>query len=138
MTNSLSAAAVLAQVPTVRVVLLGGEVNADYGFTYGGDAMQQLERYQPDWAVLSVDGVDAAQGLTTYHAEEAMIDRMMVHQARRVMITADHRKIGRAGFTKICDLGAGTVIVTDSGCDREALQALTQTGAQIRIARTEG
>ena len=137
-TNSLSAAAVLAQVPTVRVVLLGGEVNADYGFTYGGDAMQQLERYQPDWAVLSVDGVDAAQGLTTYHAEEAMIDRMMVRQARRVMITADHRKIGRAGFTKICDLGAGTVIVTDSGCDREALQALTQTGAQIRIARTEG
>ncbi len=133
-TNSLSAAGVLAGIPTVRVVLLGGEVNAEYGFTYGGDAVQQLQRYQPDWAVLSVDGVDAEQGLTTYHAEEAMVDRIMADRARRVLVTADRRKIGRAGFTKICGLGAGTVIVTDSGSDPDALQALAATGAEVRTA----
>ena len=47
-TNSLAAATVLADVPTFRVVLLGGSLNATYGFTYGGDAQHQLAKFQAD------------------------------------------------------------------------------------------
>ena len=64
-TNSIRAAEVLAGYPETHVVLLGGEINAIYGFTFGDDAVQQLGRYQPAWAILSVDGVNAAQGITT-------------------------------------------------------------------------
>ena len=46
-TNSIRAAEVLAGYPETHVVLLGGEINAIYGFTFGDDAVQQLGRYQP-------------------------------------------------------------------------------------------
>ena len=137
-TNSLASAQVLASHPNIRVVLLGGEVNAEYGFTYGGDALQQLQRYQPDWAILSVDGVDGEQGITTYHAEEAMLNRMMVQNAHRTMITADHRKVGRAGFSRIVDLDSSFVVVTDDLCSPAALQSVSATGAQICVAESEG
>ena len=74
-TNSLAVANYLAHQADMRLILLGGELNANYGFTYGGDALEQLSRYQPQWSILSVDGVHPEHGITTYHADEAMIDR---------------------------------------------------------------
>ncbi len=69
-TNSLAVATVLESAPSFRVIVLGGELNAKYGFTYGDDAQEKLGHYHADWAILSVDGVDAQSGITTYHAEE--------------------------------------------------------------------
>ena len=111
-TNSIRAAEVLAGYPETHVVLLGGEINAIYGFTFGDDAVQQLGRYQPAWAILSVDGVNAVQGITTYHAEEAMVNRIMIQQAHRAIIAADRRKVGRAGFTGICRLDDRFTVIT--------------------------
>ena len=120
-TNSIRAAEVLAGYPETHVVLLGGEINAIYGFTFGDDAVQQLGRYQPAWAILSVDGVNAVQGITTYHAEEAMVNRIMIQQAHRAIIAADRRKVGRAGFTGICRLDDRFTVITDSGAKPEEL-----------------
>lgn len=132
-TNSLAVAQLLGATP-VRVVLLGGEINAEYGFTYGADAMEQLQRYQPTWAILSVDGVEAQHGISTYHAEEAMIDRLMIQCAGKTLLAADHRKIGRAGFSHVCNFFDGCYLVTDSACDRRALSELQQAGVPTDIA----
>ena len=129
-TNSLAVAKKLGAVATLRVVLIGGEINAQYGFTYGGDAQEQLNRYQADWAILSVDGISAAGGITTYHAEEAVIDRMMLRAAKHTVIVADHSKIGRTGFTRVCDCTPNTCLVTDGG-DGNALADLADMGVKI-------
>ena len=133
-TNSLSAAQTLGAVSGIRVVLLGGEINAEYGFTFGADAMEQLRRYQPSWAILSVDGVDAERGISTYHAEEAMIDRLMIQCAKKTILAADHRKIGRTGFSFVCSIFDGLRIVTDAACDKAACARLEQIGIPIALA----
>ena len=133
-TNSIRAAEVLAGYPETHVVLLGGEINAIYGFTFGDDAVQQLGRYQPAWAILSVDGVNAVQGITTYHAEEAMVNRIMIQQAHRAIIAADRRKVGRAGFTGICRLDDRFTVITDSGARPEELDEIRATGAAVEVA----
>ena len=133
-TNSIRAAEVLAGYPETHVVLLGGEINAIYGFTFGDDAVQQLGRYQPAWAILSVDGVNAVQGITTYHAEEAMVNRIMLQQAHRAIIAADRRKVGRAGFTGICRLDDRFTVITDSGARLEELDEIRATGAAVEVA----
>lgn len=133
-TNSIRAAEALASQPQTHVVLLGGELNATYGFTYGEDAIAQLGRYQPAWAILAVDGVNAAQGVATYHAEKAMIDRMMLQQAQRAIIAADSRKIGRAGFTSVCRLDGRFTVITDSGADRTELDGIRAVGAAVEVA----
>ena len=133
-TNSIRAAEVLAGYPETHVVLLGGEINAIYGFTFGDDAVQQLGRYQPAWAILSVDGVNAVQGITTYHAEEAMVNRIMIQQAHWAIIAADRRKVGRAGFTGICRLDDRFTVITDSGAKPEELDEIRATGASVEVA----
>lgn len=129
-TNALAVANELGGVPTFRVLLLGGVVNARYGYTYGSDAQDQLSQYQADWAILSVDGVSPKGGITTYHAEEAILDRMMMDGAKKILITADRSKIGRTGFTRIRDCVPGLWVVTDSQ-DPLLHSELTELGIQF-------
>ncbi len=134
-TNSLAVANYLAHQADMRLILLGGELNANYGFTYGGDALEQLNRYQPQWSILSVDGVHPEHGITTYHADEAMIDRTMIARAQKTIIVADHRKIGRVGFSHICGVSEGQILVTDTGCEELVLERIAATGAQVHVAQ---
>ena len=130
-TNSLAVAMELGGFPTFHVLLLGGEIDTHYGFTCGGDAQDQLSKYQADWAILSVDGVSANGGITTYHPEEAIIDRLMIRNARQCMVVATGNKIGNAGFTRICDSDASLRLVTEQRCDWEALEQLQAQGVSI-------
>ena len=43
--------------------------------------------------------------ISTCHAEEAIIDRIMISRAKQVLVVADSTKIGRTGFSYVsrCD-----------------------------------
>lgn len=114
-TNSLAVSVELGGVPSFRVILLGGDINAQYSFTYGADAQEQLQQYKADRAILSMDGV-CEQGVTTYHAEEAVIDRMMIQRAKQTLIAADSSKLNHEGFSLVCGLDKLHTLVTDGTC----------------------
>lgn len=130
-TNSVAVAKALADVPTMRVLLLGGEYNAQYGFTYGANAQEQLSQYQAGWAVLAVDGVSATGGITTYHAEEAILDRMMIDGAVHALIVADSTKLGRTGFSRVCECSSKLTLITDGAEDVESGWQLSSCGMKI-------
>lgn len=112
-TNSLSVATELGTVPSFRVILLGGAINSQYGFTYGADTQDHLNRFSADRAILSIDGISDEGEISTCHAEEAIIDRIMIARAKRVLIVADSTKIGRTGFSYVSHCDAKTQILTN-------------------------
>lgn len=130
-TNSLAIAMELGNTSTFHVLLLGGEINASYGFTAGGDTQEQLSKYRADWAILSVDGVSAQGGITTCHPEEAILDRLMMANARKILIAATGNKIGTAGFSRICDSDESIQLVTDATADKDAYLALQERGMRV-------
>lgn len=130
-TNSIDVATILGDAPGVCVILLGGEINARYGFTYGVDAQDQMDRYRADWAILSVDSIDGQNGITTFHPEEAIIDRLMIAGAKKTVIAADSSKIGRAGFSRVCDCSEGIRLITNADAPNADLQALSDAGVHI-------
>lgn len=133
-TNSLAVASELSEIPGFHVILLGGEVNVRYAFTCGGDAQEQLQKYQADYAILSIDGISAENGITTHHADEAIIDRMMVEQAKKVLIVADHTKMGRAGFSHIRPLNQIHIVITDKACEPDSLENIRNAQTQVILA----
>ncbi len=130
-TNSIHVARELGDVPSFQVLLLGGILNGLYGFTSGDDAQQQLGRYQADWAILSVDGVSAQGGVTTYHAEESAIDRMMLMGAKHVLVAADSSKLGNVGFSRVCACGQRTHLLTDRQAEPQLVRELQDVGMQV-------
>ena len=79
-------------------------------------------------------GISAKGGVTTHHAEEAVIDRMMAAGAKHRLIVADSSKIGKAGFSRVCECSELLTLVTNTGGDRDALAQLEETGVNIRFS----
>lgn len=132
-TNSLPVAMKLGAVPTFHVIMLGGRINAQYGFTFGSDVKEQLARYHTDLSILSIDGISAECGVSTHLAEEAIIDRMMLEHSTRHIIAADHTKVGRVGFTNIQRNIASFTLVTDDPVEIATREMLEDCGVEMVV-----
>ena len=130
-TNSLAVTQELSTLPGFNVVLLGGNYNPQYQFTYGEDAVQQLKRYKTDKLFLSADGVDSTCGLTTHHYQEADVSRAMLERVNQTIIVADYSKIGRENFANIAPIDCVDKLITNSTADREELDILREKGVEI-------
>ncbi|MDD4200035.1 MAG: DeoR/GlpR family DNA-binding transcription regulator [Eubacteriales bacterium] len=104
LTNSIAVATELGDYPSFRVILLGGEINPQYSFTYGSEAVNSLRKYKSDKCIISVDGICSTSGLTTYHAQEAEVCRLMIERSAHKIIVADASKFGHESFYNICDI----------------------------------
>lgn len=132
-TNSLAIAQEMGLLRDILVIMLGGNLNAQYLFTYGDDTLNQLRQYKADRLFLSVDGVSPEDGITTYHHLEAEVNRQMIARAKRTIIVADHTKIGRTGFAHIGSVDSIDCLVTSNLADSEVLQAIRERGVEVRI-----
>ena len=130
-TNSISIALEASGNPNYNVILVGGSVNTKYQFTYGNDAVKQIQKYHADKMILSVDGIDPHQGFTTYYNKEATVDVAMIEQADCCIIAADHSKFGHSAFAKISDLSVADYIVTDGQLSQEMTEDLREKGVTI-------
>jgi DeoR/GlpR family transcriptional regulator of sugar metabolism len=114
-----------------NVILLGGELDYKYQFTYGQDAERQLQNYHASKCILSVDGISAEAGLTLYYSNEAALVRRMIESSSSVIVAADGTKVGRSAFARITHAEATDVLVTAGIEDREELARLSELGIQI-------
>lgn len=134
-TNSIYIAIELGDVPSFRVKLLGGDINNQYLFLYGNEALDQLRCYKADKTILSVSGICGGQtGITTFHAEEASLDRMMMERSRETIVVADSTKFGHEGFYHVAQPDRIAKCVTNGNVDRKAVESLQEMGVEIILA----
>ena len=135
-TNSITIALEASPNPNFNVVLLGGFINAKYQFVYGDDAANQLKNYHADKLFLSVDGVTAQNGLTTYYDRETEIARLMLSQSTKKIIVADASKIGRTAFVNIADSSKADYLITEhAAADKDELDKLKKKIRRIVTVR---
>lgn len=113
-TNSIPIARELVQQTGINLIFLGGEVNAEAVFTYGWDAVTQLEQYKANKLILSVSGLSCSSGLTTRHMEAADLLRKMIARTETVIAVADDTKLGFESFYHVGDLGVVDMLMTNA------------------------
>lgn len=133
-TNSLSIAQEVGYCKHKRsVVMLGGNVNPEYQFVSGDDAVCQLKNYIADKFILSSDGVSAEFGVTTYHHLEAEINRQMIARSHKTIVVADYSKIGRSSFAHIEDIGKIDFLISNKNANKDELELIREQGVEIRL-----
>ena len=130
-TNSVQNATEAALYPAFNVILLGGELDSKYQFTYGQDAIHQLENYHATKCILSVDGVSAESGLTLYYSNEAELARKMIECSDMTLVVADSSKLGKNVFARITDAAQSDVLLTNKSDNVEELFKLKKLGVKI-------
>jgi Transcriptional regulators of sugar metabolism len=130
-TNSVAVADELSSLPNYTVILLGGSYDSRYRFTYGEDALAQLRRYRTDKLILTVDGVSADHGYTTFHHQEAAVCRAMLESGGRSFVVADFSKLGRINFASVAEIDAADCIITNITASPVELEAITEHGVEV-------
>ncbi|TMD30185.1 MAG: DeoR/GlpR transcriptional regulator [Chloroflexi bacterium] len=130
-TNSLSIAAELAVRPNLKLVVTGGVARPESYELIGPLAEASLTGLNLDLAIVGVDGISRAAGLTTHHEAEAHTNRALIERARLALVAADSSKIGHTAFARICAIERVHELITDALADPAELAELRDVGVAI-------
>lgn len=132
-TNSIGVAAELADQSNVEVTVTGGTLRGSLEL-YGPHAEQMLRQLFVRTAFLGVDGLTLQHGLTTYNPLEAHTNQVIISRAERVVVVADHTKIGRVTMALIAPCSAIHMLITDRAAPPDELDALRAAGIEVLLA----
>jgi DeoR family fructose operon transcriptional repressor len=133
-TNGLPIAMKLSARPSVNVLTIGGRVRGRTLATVDQWALRVLSETYVDVAFLGTNGISVERGLTTPDVAEAAVKRAMLRAARRVIVLADHTKVGNDCFARFGELDEVDTIVTDEGLDLELAADLQAAGPRVVLA----
>lgn len=132
-TNSLPIAMLFSGRSDADLILLGGYVYPRTGVALGPLTVRMMEDLHVHQAILSVGGI-TAKGLFNSNLLLVETERRMMRCADRVVVVADHSKIGKQALAFLCPLNAVNTFIVDDGIDGDQMQLLESAGAEVIVA----
>jgi DeoR family transcriptional regulator, fructose operon transcriptional repressor len=129
--NSPPLATILAARPSISVIMLGGRVRGRTLATVDDWALRPLQHVHVDVAFMATNGLSAQHGLTTPDPAEASMKRAMIAAARRVVLLADHTKVGNDYLARFGSLEDVDLLISDSGLDAAVAEELELEGTRV-------
>lgn len=130
-TDALHIATRLAQRTNLTVMMVGGRVRGRTLATVDVWALDLFAHTYVDIAFLATNGVSVERGLTTPDPAEAAVKAAMIRAARRVVLLADHTKVGNDSVVRFAELADVDTLITDDGLAPELAEELTGTGVRL-------
>lgn len=136
-TNSLPLCGILTQrfrsKGTSEILLTGGRLHMMSGLLLGGGAEESLLQYHADTTLLSVRGLDA-QAL--YNDTETItgVEKVMIARSSRLIVIADHSKIGHQALAQICPIHrVAHLVTTEIPENAEILDRIRRLGINVIV-----
>ena len=133
-TNSTNVALTLQENGWEQIVLSGGSFRTPSDALVGPFAERTLKTLNADVLFLGVHGIHPDAGLTTPNVAEAETNRCLVDAAQKVVVVADHTKLGVVALAKITPLSRVDVLVTDEKAGTEVLREIELAGVRVVVA----
>jgi DeoR family transcriptional regulator of aga operon len=132
-TNALNIAALLIDVPSVRLIVPGGILRRESNSLSGPMAEAALGTLQANRLYLGADGVDPQIGVMTPHLAEAELNAKMIAISREVVVVADASKFTRRNISLIARVEQVNMLITDRAAPADAVEQLRQRGVEVRL-----
>ncbi|HXW73929.1 MAG TPA: DeoR/GlpR family DNA-binding transcription regulator [Steroidobacteraceae bacterium] len=132
-TNALNIAALLIEVPSVRLIMPGGILRRESNSLSGPMAEAALDTLQANRLYLGADGIDPQIGIMTPHLAEAELNAKMIAISRQVVVVADSSKFARSNISLIARVEQLHMLITDRAAPVEAVEQLQQRGVEVRL-----
>src|SRR6202046_4043556 len=131
-TNAVNIGMELSSNMNVDTTLTGGAMRWAGAFSLVGPAaIETLNMFVMDRLFLSVTGMHPERGATMIEPEESAVLRVMVRQAREIIVVADSSKMGMVSPAIICPPRDIDLLITDDGIERNTARALEVAGLRI-------
>ncbi len=133
-THSLPAIMELANRSNVDIMALGGLLQAHTLAFAGPTVSATLRGLRLHTLFLAATGFTVEDGMTCVSLYETDTKRALIEAARRVVLVADHTKLGRIFLMHVTAMDNVHEVVTDAGLPDEARHALEERGLLVHVA----
>ncbi len=131
-TNAVNIGMELSSTTNIQTTLTGGAMRWAGAFSLVGPAaIETLNMFVMDRLFLGVTGVHPERGATMIEPDEAAVLRVMVKQAREVIVVADSSKMGMVSPAVICTPREIDLLITDIGIDPDTAAAFEAAGVRV-------
>jgi len=134
MTNALNIAQNLSRESRIQLTCAGGEVHGDYYTLTGPVTERTLRTHYYDLAVIGVSGISIEHGFTVNSQTNAVSIQIMLQNASRRIVVADHTKFQQVSYAYLTGLDNVDVIVTDIDPPPAIHAHLASLGTSLIIA----
>jgi DeoR family transcriptional regulator, aga operon transcriptional repressor len=133
-TNAVNVALELQAQPSKRVIVTGGVLNPHSYDLVGEMAVQSLKNVHLDVVFQGVSGVDVRFGFTVADEPDVVVARALRAASDRLVILADHTKIGKATFARFCGVDGADLLITDDAIPASRRRELEEAGLVVEVA----
>lgn len=132
-TNNLHVAATLAGKEDFEVLVAGGLVRADGGVV-GQAAVDFIEQFRADFALVGISGIDADGSLLDFDFQEVRVSQTLIANARQVYLAVDSSKFGRNAVVRLGPLSLIDRLYTDQPPDASLCQLIEAQQISLTVA----
>lgn len=127
-TSSIEVLVELSDVEGWDIICTGGTLRENYLALVGARATAAIDSFYADKVILSCKGVDMEHGITDANEMFSQVKQTMLRSAKQRILAADHTKFGKVAFSRICELSAIDMVVTDLCPDKEWIDYFARKG----------
>lgn len=133
-TNNLNVAFILSNAANVELIVAGGMVRKSDGGILGAAAIELIQQFKVDFAIIGASAIDVDGCLLDYDYLEVKVSQAIMEQARKIILVADKSKFERKAPVKIAHLSAVDVFITDQQPADEIQKICDENNVEIIIA----
>ncbi|MGA3154916.1 MAG: DeoR/GlpR family DNA-binding transcription regulator [Streptosporangiaceae bacterium] len=135
-TPSLVVASVLG-TRRVQVIMAGGIVRQDELSCVGPAAVECVQRYNTDIAIIGAAGISARRGVTDLDDGEAGVIRAALERTERIVVLADGSKFGDVALSTVVPIKRVSAIVSDASADPVEVDSIEREGVEVIMAEPD-
>lgn len=132
-TNDIHVATILAPSPRVEVIIVGGMVRRADGGIVGEAAVDTINQFKLDYAVMGVSAIDEQGALLDFDYREVRAAQAILGNARHVMLVADNMKFSRNAPVRLGHMADVDMLVTDLPPPEPIMELCRQKGVSVRL-----
>lgn len=130
-TNNINVANAMRVQQDCEVVVAGGIVRSSDGGIVGEAAVDFINQFKVDFAVIGASAIDDDGALLDYDFREVKVAQAIIANARHVIFAADSTKFTRSAPVRIADIRQIETFVTDRCTSGPVLEICRENGVKV-------
>lgn len=133
-TNNINAVAIMKDFLGIELIIAGGQVRRSDGGIVGVAAVDFINQFKADYAVIGVSAIDEDGSLLDYDFREVRVAQAIINNARHVILVADTMKLERSAPIRIGHISEINTIVVNDFLPQNLQDICMESGVAVVIA----
>lgn len=132
-TNNVNAVHIMKNFMGIELIIAGGLVRRSDGGIVGVAAVDFINQFKVDYAVIGVSAIDEDGSLLDYDFREVRVAQAIIANARHVILVADKMKLGRNAPVRIGHISQINTIVMDGELPDKLRTICSDHGVEVVV-----